>query len=796
NKWPYHTLIWRGPDNESELLLAWNQHKNNWHKYLKTFRKLSVLVKEGENVVANYLSDFEEIEKKLSDDYLPIIVNVYGHGDGGHGPRPLEIIEEICWDDENLAKMGTMRDLFNALEPYRARLPIWQDELYLENHRGTLTSVHMIKENNKTSEVLLHAIEMLNSINVLQGGTNYQPEITELWKPVLFCQFHDVLPGSSIPEVYRDCAEDYKGVYKTIFQLNNRITEEIQGRNGKTLNENKGEYKISIFNQLSWARSGIISIPIRDLIPHKDIESKNLKFNVIDENGNIYWNQINTISFYDVNRELSAGFTEVSGYNYLRNNNGREKLHIFNESPIEKRFLWIQIPNNNKIKPFSWRTIKISIEKEEKTLDKSPKKTKLKNYKYEAGVNETLSQIILENNIIKINIKPDTGMITDVTLKDSEMHIIEQIGPVLYDDPKTRFDAWNIHPDYFKNQEVMPKIESYSIDTENDLIEQILMKTYPSDAGSVYYYRILLLKDDPTIYYDITVDWQEDHKLLKFRTKPSFNGDKIKCGIQYGAIERATTPQNRFINYEAKFEYPTQQWTSTTGRINDELIEIILLNRNKYGIFAKGTQIELSLLKAAEFHKPTSAATLDDDDPRPRLIDRGFNRLSTAVTFRRITSNNQFNWKSGYAYNYPFISNKGVANINGNIDGISLFEINPKCENIFIGAVKIAEKCPKGINPNETWFYKNESGHVGLVLRIIEYYGKKTSFNIKFSDDIFINNVSETDMLERIYKNMDNSYKENVEKIDEHTLSVKIKPKEIKTILVDMKTKTMDELKE
>jgi alpha-mannosidase len=220
NRFPYHTFIWKAEDG-SEVLAYWMQHKNNWHKYLKTFRELSILMKDPQDHELNYMSDFDSLKTHIKDEFLPIIGNVYGEGDGGHGPRPLQVLEELCWQKDGFVKLMNMAQFFSLLEAYRNELPIWNDELYLENHQGTLTSIHMIKENNKTAEVLLHNLEYLNTLNVVAKGINYQPELTELWKIMLFCQFHDVLPGSSIPEVYRDCAKDYAYVYYglTVFAM-------------------------------------------------------------------------------------------------------------------------------------------------------------------------------------------------------------------------------------------------------------------------------------------------------------------------------------------------------------------------------------------------------------------------------------------------------------------------------------------------------------------------------------------------------------------------------------------------
>jgi alpha-mannosidase len=89
-----------------------------------------------------------------------------------------------------------------------------EGELYLELHRGTLTTQGWIKKANRRAEESLRRAELL-----LAGAPGRMGEMArardaleEAWKLVLLNQFHDIVPGSSVREVYDDSLADYARV--------------------------------------------------------------------------------------------------------------------------------------------------------------------------------------------------------------------------------------------------------------------------------------------------------------------------------------------------------------------------------------------------------------------------------------------------------------------------------------------------------------------------------------------------------------------------------------------------------
>ena len=110
------------------------------------------------------------------------------------------------------ARFSTVRNFFEDLESELAQkdVPTWCGELYLEYHRGTYTSMAFVKQKNRSCEFLLQRTETIAAIAKLLANAQYPAEqLDKAWKLLLLNQFHDILPGSSIADVYQDCTIDY-----------------------------------------------------------------------------------------------------------------------------------------------------------------------------------------------------------------------------------------------------------------------------------------------------------------------------------------------------------------------------------------------------------------------------------------------------------------------------------------------------------------------------------------------------------------------------------------------------------
>ncbi|OLP57753.1 alpha-mannosidase [Xaviernesmea oryzae] len=135
-----------------------------------------------------------------------------GYGDGGGGPSPEMIVRE-----EQLrvfpaipeARWTRVHDFFeHAHETASATaMHVWQGEIYLELHRATLTSQSAVKRLHRQAERGLIVAETLSGLAHFMGAERPRSMEAE-WRVVLKNEFHDILPGSSIAEVYVDAANE------------------------------------------------------------------------------------------------------------------------------------------------------------------------------------------------------------------------------------------------------------------------------------------------------------------------------------------------------------------------------------------------------------------------------------------------------------------------------------------------------------------------------------------------------------------------------------------------------------
>ena len=110
---------------------------------------------------------------------------------------------------------GRVGEFFSRLEAEVGdRLPMWNGELYLENHRGTYTTQSRNKRANRKSEFLLHDAEFLAAwAAVLDPDYRYpHADLHSAWGLVCLNQFHDIIPGSSIGAVYVESLQQYAEV--------------------------------------------------------------------------------------------------------------------------------------------------------------------------------------------------------------------------------------------------------------------------------------------------------------------------------------------------------------------------------------------------------------------------------------------------------------------------------------------------------------------------------------------------------------------------------------------------------
>ncbi|MEM9423811.1 MAG: glycoside hydrolase family 38 C-terminal domain-containing protein [Spirochaetota bacterium] len=194
NDFPHHTFHWKGVDGSSVLT-----HFPPEATYNSTLT-LGGIHGLGLSAAQNVFKESYALEEFMT---------LYGVGDGGGGPDEAMIERGLSLAEgaENTPQVvfGRADAFFERLRQKAELLPSWVGELYLELHRGTLTSQARTKRGNRRLEQALQHLEYLYSL----GDIKNYPDLDALWKVLLLNQFHDIIPGSSIHEVYARAEEEY-----------------------------------------------------------------------------------------------------------------------------------------------------------------------------------------------------------------------------------------------------------------------------------------------------------------------------------------------------------------------------------------------------------------------------------------------------------------------------------------------------------------------------------------------------------------------------------------------------------
>lgn len=249
NQIPYDSFYWQGIDGSQVLTHFITTISEGYSPtpYYTTYNGLldPYTVK----------GSFERYQQKDIHDEIMI---AYGYGDGGGGPTRgmLECQKRL---QRSLPSMPTITgnkavDYFKRLSQTFSQVaaPVWYGELYFEYHRGTLTSIGKNKKNNRQGEFLMQTIEKLYAI---RGFDNYPKEkLEKMWKLLLLNQFHDILPGSSIQEVYQQTDQEYAWLQEQGQALIQQLMRE----------EDKQKASYTVFNSLGILRDMPVQLPIAD----------------------------------------------------------------------------------------------------------------------------------------------------------------------------------------------------------------------------------------------------------------------------------------------------------------------------------------------------------------------------------------------------------------------------------------------------------------------------------------------------------------------------------------------------
>lgn len=335
NVMPYDLFRWEGIDGtpiNSYFLTA--QDKGHGDGFTKG---TTYVASTRPQMIAGSYNRFQQ--KELTRESMV----TFGYGDGGGGPT-----DDMLWMARRQqkgipglpkAKIEFAGDMLKRLEKQidgNPRLPSWRGELYLEFHRGTYTSNARNKKNNRDCEFLMLDSEFLaEAAGALTGFAFPKKALHECWETVLVNQFHDIIPGSSIREVYEQCDIDYANIRKVTDGIRSGARNSIVSKIGTAK-------KYVVFNPHSFEGRGYVDVDgnavFVDNIPPKgyraldlEPEREDVKVN-IDPSGaggtveTPYYSCV-----FDENWEIASLFDKAEGREVLSGKGNQ--LRIFEDYP-------------------------------------------------------------------------------------------------------------------------------------------------------------------------------------------------------------------------------------------------------------------------------------------------------------------------------------------------------------------------------------------------------------------------------------------------------------------------------
>ena len=440
----------------------------------------------------------------------------------------------------------------NLLVSSSLNLPVWQDELYLELHRGCYTVHADQKQYNRYCERLLYQAELwatlatllckdgfvdrplfpiMNKISGKADLCQAEQLIEVAWKKVLFNQFHDILPGTSIPEVFIEANRDWQTAIAIGEDLLQNALEAIALSIELPEPPQADARPIVVFNSLNWSRSQVVVL--------QDINESSL---VYDDGGR-------QILFQSGNNNLVFCAKNIPAVGYC--------------------LYWI-CPHNDS------------------------------NQLHNALHSQSNYQ--LENQYLKVVVDPQTGDLNSIYDKLQERELLRSAGNKLeaFTDEGQYWDAWNIDPDY--EQKRLSETKLSSIEWLECNPPRQIIRVVKQFNRSEFIQDYILEIDSPLLKITNTVNWQEDRVMVKATFPLNIESDRITSEIPCGTIERTTKPQT--AAERAKWEIPALNWVDLTD--NSGEYGVSLLNDCKYGYDAQSDRLRITLLRSPVWPDPQS----------------------------------------------------------------------------------------------------------------------------------------------------------------------------------------------
>ena len=409
----------------------------------------------------------------------------FGYGDGGGGPTRAML--------ERLRRMRDLRGVprielrtpeafFDRVETGARDLRTVVGELYFEYHRGTYTTQAQIKRGNRRAEGALHDAECVAALASRLTGAQYpREELRGLWETLLTCQFHDILPGTSIAEVNQRARSDLDHVHSAARGLAERALSTLGAERPAVAVSTAPFPRIEVVDGVAW------SLPA-----------------------------------YGVGKRVPVDPVEVE-----RRGDG---------------------------------------------------------------------SVVLQNEHLRAVVAPE-GTVTSLVHLATGREALAAPGNrlELYEDDPVAWDAWDIDPSHLETRADCPPADGIA-DLPADAVD------FERSVGerSTLRQRIRLRPGARRLEIVTTVDWHEDHRLLKVCFPLAVRSPRATFETAFGVAER---PTHRSTARDlAQFEVSGHRWAD----LSEHGFGVALLSESKYGYSVEACELRMSLLRAPGQPDPTA----------------------------------------------------------------------------------------------------------------------------------------------------------------------------------------------
>lgn len=536
NKFPYELFQWVGIDGTA--ILSYQNHGLNEHTHAEDIQK-----------------HWESYSHKDQHDELMLL---YGHGDGGGGVTH-GMVEGVrragVMPGLPVPRFAAAADFFAGIAKRQPVLPQWHGDLYLELHRGTFTTHARNKRNNRKAEVLYREAELWGRFTVPAAeGRARAAQGEELlrkgWELMLLNQFHDIIPGTAIPEVYATSAKDYERIFAW---GNEALAISLQELAAAV--DTRGEGKpYLLFNSLGWSREEVVEITGGAELAQ--------------------WQPYDGLQLLDF--ELLAPDSGTGA----------------GDSDSDDQYrMFIRVP---AIPAFGWKTLRLQAAEavREPALSAAA-----------SGLMQPLADIpdVWETPEYSLRFNA-AGEIVGWLDKAAGRELIPAGRKAnelqLFSDTPTYWDAWDIDPRYEQQRAEAAQLLSRKVLLRGSAVHILRFRWLLNDSEIEQ--ELILYPGRRRVDFRTTVHWRERHKLLKVAFPLDIVAAKAACEIPFGAIER---PAHRNTSWEqAQFEVCAHRFID----YSEHGYGVSLLNDCKYGTDSKDGLLRLSLLRAPSW--PDAAA--------------------------------------------------------------------------------------------------------------------------------------------------------------------------------------------